>query len=357
MFSELMTMVHDLRTLNTLHTEKFLQQFKFGGGSSSGDSAISHIHQDGGSSDEGSQGSNDSSPPNQMAGTKRNWVGNEQDSTGNESPQSYTDTTSTGSVEDGCMNRRSPGMGSVSSSESVRSTEILKLTTNDLKVTGSALLNALATPTSISSIAVAAAEVAAKNPSLAASTRSSSSATLCPIMSRRREVDPLCSEFSASKHVDAQKIEQQFMINNLKLLPLQPMSETGSSSSSTVTITNKCSTTTPPTMASSSSGAIKPSDVSGGSKYKTQTRKLDSPSDSGIDSPKGAQGSTNSTNTSVCSSPRNEEEKNSNGNLLANKVSDDEVKSEVIEPMSSHENNDISLHLKIICRVQFEEET
>merc|ERR1712088_1066072 len=64
-------------------------------------------------------------------------------------------------------------------------------------------------------------------------------------------------------------------------------------------------------MASSSSGAIKPSDVSGGSKYKTQTRKLDSPSDSGIDSPKGAQGSTNSTNTSVCSSPRNEEEKNS----------------------------------------------
>ena len=343
MFSELMTMVHDLRTLNTLHTEKFLQQFKFGGGSSSGDSAISHIHQDGGSSDEGSQGSNDSSPPNQMVGTKRNWVGNEQDSTGNESPQSYTDTTSTGSVEDGCMNRRSPGMGSVSSSESVRSTEILKLTTNDLKVTGSALLNALATPTSISSIAVAAAEVAAKNPSLAASTRSSSSATLCPIMSRRREVDPLCSEFSTSKHVDAQKIEQQFMINNLKLLPLQPMSETGSSSSSsTVAITNKCSTTTPPTMASSSSGAIKPSDVSGGSKYKTQTRKLDSPSDSGIDSPKGAQGSTNSTNTSVCSSPRNEEEKNSNGNLLANKVSDDEVKSEVIEPMSSHENNDIS---------------
>ena len=28
MFSELMTMIHDLRTLNTLHTEKFLQQFK-----------------------------------------------------------------------------------------------------------------------------------------------------------------------------------------------------------------------------------------------------------------------------------------------------------------------------------------
>merc|ERR1719189_241971 len=317
MFSELMTMVHDLRTLNTLHTEKFLQQFKFGGGSSSSDSAVSHANQDGGSSDEGSQGSTDSGPTNQLSGQKRGWVGNEQDSTGNESPQSYTDTTSTGSVEDGCMNRRSPGMGSVSSSESVRSTEILKLTTNDLKVTGSALLNALATPTSISSIAVAAAEVAAKNPSLASTRSSSSSATLCPIMSRRREVDPLCSEFSTSKHVDAQKIEQQFMINNLKLLPLQPMSETGSSTSSTVAITNKCSTTTPPTMASSSSGAIKPSDVSGGSKYKTQTRKLDSPSDSGIDSPKGAQGSTNSTNTSVCSSPRNEEDKPSNGNLVA----------------------------------------
>merc|ERR1719422_391211 len=57
MFSELMTMIHDLRTLNTLHTEKFLQQFKFGGGSSSttsSDSAVSHNNQDGGSSDEGS---------------------------------------------------------------------------------------------------------------------------------------------------------------------------------------------------------------------------------------------------------------------------------------------------------------
>merc|ERR1712223_1543341 len=258
MFSELMTMIHDLRTLNTLHTEKFLQQFKFGGGSSSttsSDSAISHVNQDGGSSDEGSQGSTDSSPTNKHVGQKRTWVGNEQDSTGNESPQSYTDTTSTGSVEDGCMNRRSPGMGSVSSSESVRSTEILKLTTNDLKVTGSALLNALATPTSVSSIAVAAAEVAARNPALAASTR-----------------------------------------------------------------------TSPAT--ASSSNTLQQSDT-GGSKYKTQTRKLDSPSDSGIDSPKGAQGSTISTNTSVCSSPRNEEDKSSNGNLLANKVSDDEVKSEV----------------------------
>merc|ERR1719361_2502970 len=62
MFSELMTMVHDLRTLNTLHTEKFLQQFKFGGGSSSSDSAVTHANQDGGSSDEGSQGSTDSNP-------------------------------------------------------------------------------------------------------------------------------------------------------------------------------------------------------------------------------------------------------------------------------------------------------
>merc|ERR1712223_360193 len=270
----------------------------------------------------------------------RTWVGNEQDSTGNESPQSYTDTTSTGSVEDGCMNRRSPGMGSVSSSESVRSTEILKLTTNDLKVTGSALLNALATPTSVSSIAVAAAEVAARNPALAASTRTSASApSLCPIMARRREVDPMCSDYTASKDVNSQKIEHQLMINNLKLLPLQPMSDAGSLSTA-VAITSKSSTRTPPATASSSN-TLQQSDT-GGSKYKTQTRKLDSPSDSGIDSPKGAQGSTNSTNTSVCSSPRNEEEKNSNGNLLANKVSDDEVKSEVIEPMSSHENNGIS---------------
>ena len=112
-FSELMTMVHDLRTLNTLHTEKFLQQFKFGGGSSNiGDSAVSHQE---GSSDEGRQRSNDSRT-NQAVGQKRGWGANEQDSTGNESPQSYTDTTSTGSVDDGCSNRRSPGMGSVSSS-------------------------------------------------------------------------------------------------------------------------------------------------------------------------------------------------------------------------------------------------
>ena len=341
MFSELMTMVHDLRTLNTLHTEKFLQQFKFGGGSSSIDSGVSNTNQDGGSSDEGSQGSNDSSPTNQTVGPKRGWIGNEQDSTGNESPQSYTDTTSTGSVEDGSMNRRSPGMGSVSSSESVRSTEILKLTTNDLKVTGSALLNALATPTSLSSIAVAAAEVAAKNPSLVASTRSSSSTTLCPIISRRREVDPLCSEFSASKNVDSKKIEQQLLINNLKLLPLQPMSDTGSTSAD-VAITNKSSTRTPPAMASSTSTILQQSEA-GSSKYKTQTRKLDSPSDSGIDSPKGAQGSTNSTNTSVCSSPRNDEDKASNGNSMAkSKASDEDRKKE--EDCSQRQNS--SQHLE-----------
>ena len=344
MFSELMTMIHDLRTLNTLHTEKFLQQFKFGGGSSSttsSDSAISHVNQDGGSSDEGSQGSTDSSPTNKHVGQKRTWVGNEQDSTGNESPQSYTDTTSTGSVEDGCMNRRSPGMGSVSSSESVRSTEILKLTTNDLKVTGSALLNALATPTSVSSIAVAAAEVAARNPALAASTRTSASApSLCPIMARRREVDPMCSDYTASKDVNSQKIEHQLMINNLKLLPLQPMSDAGSSSTA-VAITSKSSTRTPPATASSSN-TLQQSDT-GGSKYKTQTRKLDSPSDSGIDSPKGAQGSTISTNTSVCSSPRNEEDKSSNGNLMiTSKVPDEEMKTESIESIVSHTRSDSS---------------
>ena len=344
MFSELMTMIHDLRTLNTLHTEKFLQQFKFGGGSSSttsSDSAVSHNNQDGGSSDEGSQGSTDSSPTSKLVGQKRTWVGNEQDSTGNESPQSYTDTTSTGSVEDGCINRRSPGMGSVSSSESVRSTEILKLTTNDLKVTGSALLNALATPTSVSSIAVAAAEVAAKNPALAASTRTSSTApSLCPIMSRRREVDPMCSDYSASKNIDSQKIEHQFIINNLKLLPLQPMSEAGSSTTA-VAITSKSSIRTLPAT-TSSSNTLQQSET-GGSKYKTQTRKLDSPSDSGIDSPKGAQGSTNSTNTSVCSSPRNEEDKPSNGNLLAtSKLPDEEMKTEPIEPVVSHTRTDSS---------------
>ena len=337
MFSELMTMIHDLRTLNTLHTEKFLQQFKFGGGSSSttsSDSAVSHNNQDGGSSDEGSQGSTDSCPSTKLVGQKRTWVGNEQDSTGNESPQSYTDTTSTGSVEDGCINRRSPGMGSVSSSESVRSTEILKLTTNDLKVTGSALLNALATPTNVSSIAIAAAEVAAKNPALAASTRTSSSVPpLCPIMARRREVDPMCSDYSASKDLDNQKLEHQIMINNLKLLPLQPMSDAGSSSTA-VALTSKSSTRTPPATASSSN-TLQQSET-GGSKYKTQTRKLDSPSDSGIDSPKGAQGSTISTNTSVCSSPRNEEDKSNSNLLVTSKNQDEEMKTEPIEPVVSH---------------------
>ena len=342
MFSELMTMVHDLRTLNTLHTEKFLQQFKFGGGSSSSDAAVTQANQDGGSSDEGSQGSTDSNPTTKIGGQKKAWVGNEQDSTGNESPQSYTDTTSTGSAEDGCMNRRSPGMGSVSSSESVRSTEILKLTTNDLKVTGSALLNALAAPTSVSSIAIAAAEVAANNPYLAASTRSPSSSTLCPIMSRRREVDPsLCPEFSASKNVDSQKIEQQFMINNLKLLPLQQtMSETGSSSSAVAIHNNKSSTRTPSSAMAASSCTIQQSEA-GGSKYKTQTRKLDSPGDSGIDSPKGAQGSTHSTNTSVCSSPINDEDKTSNNNLLTtSNSSEEEIKKEAVEPVSSHKRID-----------------
>jgi len=53
-----------------------------------------------------------------------------------------------------------------------------------------------------------------------------------------------------------------------------------------------------------------------------KTRKLDSPIDSGIDSPRGAQGSSHSTNTSVCSSPRSSVE--DDNKMASVKESDDE---------------------------------
>eukprot|EP00096_Caligus_rogercresseyi_P012886 TRINITY_DN555_c0_g1_i10.p1 TRINITY_DN555_c0_g1~~TRINITY_DN555_c0_g1_i10.p1 ORF type:complete len:550 (-),score=189.10 TRINITY_DN555_c0_g1_i10:1470-3119(-) len=90
-FSELLSMVHDLRTLNTLHTEKFLQTCKI---SSELDGPSKHYL------------CSSSSPPH--------------------SPEN---------------DRRSP-IGSVSSSESGCSSEVARLT--DLKVQNSVLLNALA---------------------------------------------------------------------------------------------------------------------------------------------------------------------------------------------------------------------
>ena len=196
-FSELMTMIHDLRTLNTLHMEKFLQQYKVG--TNPEESVTAAVN----SLDESRS----------INRNKRSW--NERDSTGNESPQSYDTHSSTSSVED-CSLRRSP-IGSVSSSESVCSSEVLKATTNDLKIAGSALINAL-------------------------TTTSSAAAASCPSALHRRRAT----------------------------------SESGQKSGGNAAT------------------------VASGGKYKS--RKLDSPSDSGIDSPR-AQGSQ-STNTSVCSSPR-----------------------------------------------------
>ena len=42
-FPELMTMVHDLRTLNTLHTEKFLQQCKINENGQTGSEDLQNI--------------------------------------------------------------------------------------------------------------------------------------------------------------------------------------------------------------------------------------------------------------------------------------------------------------------------
>ena len=206
--AELMTMVHDLRTLNTLHMEKFLQQFKV---------------------------NSEAALENEVTDQKHNW--SEQDSAGNESPHSFDTHSSSSSVDD-CVSRRSP-MGSVSSSESVCTAEVMKLTTTDLKAAGSTLLNALSIPN-----AMAVADMA--------SSTNSSSSHGCPMAAIR-----------VSGLVPGEK-EPAKVQNRLQ------------------------------------SHKAGPSNQAQGGKYKS--RKLESPSDSGIDSPR-AQGS-HSTNTSVCSSPR-----------------------------------------------------
>merc|ERR1719412_1707347 len=113
-FPELMTMIHDLRTLNTLHTEKFLQQCKIN------DNVPSMAQQ---------VNVND----NFEVVSHQRW---DRDSTGNGSPQSSSggDTHSSTSLED-TSSRRSP-MGSVSSTDS-SSSEVCKLLTNvqDLRMT------------------------------------------------------------------------------------------------------------------------------------------------------------------------------------------------------------------------------
>jgi len=201
-FRELLTIIHDLRTLNTLHTEKFLQQSRVEGAPAPG--LPQHLI---------------------YASSNGDWEeGGDRDSTGSRSPQSSDCgiPTQHSSWED---MRRSP-IGSVSSSESIGSETgqtFSRLSVNDLKIhgVGSVLLNALTSP------AVSAP---------------------CPT-TRKRDISRCGSE--GSLH---QRPEEA------------------------------------------------PAPTPEPAKCPFKARKLESPSDSGIDSPK-AQGSQ-STNTSVCSSPR-----------------------------------------------------
>ena len=205
-FRELLTIIHDLRTLNTLHTEKFLQQSRVEGAPSG------------------------MLPPHLLyaASSGGDWEEQaEQDSTGSRSPQSSDCglPTQHSSWED---MRRSP-IGSVSSSESLGSETgqtFSRLSVNDLKIhgVGSVLLNALTSP--------------------------AVSAPTCPA-TRKRDISRCGSEGNLLHHRPEE------------------------------------ANTSPTTDAA---------------KCPFKARKLESPSDSGIDSPK-AQGSQ-STNTSVCSSPR-----------------------------------------------------
>ena len=208
-FRELLTIVHDLRTLNTLHTEKFLQQSRVEGAPSG------------------------MLPPHLLyasSSSGADWEEQaDQDSTGSRSPQSSDCglPTQHSSWED---MRRSP-IGSVSSSESLGSETgqtFSRLSVNDLKIhgVGSVLLNALTSP-------------------------AVSTGATCP-PTRKRDISRCGSEGNLLHH--------------------RPETEANTSPS---TDAAKCP---------------------------FKARKLESPSDSGIDSPK-AQGSQ-STNTSVCSSPR-----------------------------------------------------
>ena len=128
-FPELMTMVHDLRTLNTLHTEKFLQQCKIDNGPPV------------------SMASNSAAASNtdyEAAVSHQRWDSAhlDRESTGNGSPQSSSggDTHSSTSLED-TSSRRSP-MGSVSSTDSSTTSEVSKLlsTVQDLRMNGNSVL-------------------------------------------------------------------------------------------------------------------------------------------------------------------------------------------------------------------------
>ena len=241
-----MTMVHDLRTLNTLHTEKFLQQCKItgqvGGGVQVHRQSMSEEHH----------------PHLRHLNINQHhpmWE-LDRESTGNGSPQS-SDTHSSSSLED-TASRRSP-IGSVSSTESIGPSEIQKLTAQDLRVNGSVLMNALTAPAS----------------SNAAATLITAAGGIT--ISRKRifgneECPSSVGTTTAATPSSQQQQQQQAAVV----------------------------------------GAL------------FKARKLDSPIDSGIDSPRGAQGSSHSTNTSVCSSPRSSVE--DENKMASVKECDDERK-------------------------------
>jgi len=174
-FPELMTMIHDLRTLNTLHTEKFLQQCKINEQnvpSANGNSASSCPVN--GSVPNPMPGCpagnavaaavNNNNQNNQEQGAHfeaahQRWDSAhlDRESTGNGSPQSSSggDTHSSTSLED-TSSRRSPmgSVGSVSSTES-SSSEVCKLLTNvqDLRMSNN---NSNANANSTSSVLMTA---------------------------------------------------------------------------------------------------------------------------------------------------------------------------------------------------------
>merc|ERR1719266_1828754 len=158
-FPELMTMIHDLRTLNTLHTEKFLQQCKINEQnvpSANGNSASSWPVN--GSVPNPMPGCpagnavaaavNNNNQNNQEQGAHfeaahQRWDSAhlDRESTGNGTPQSSSggDTHSSTSLED-TSSRRSP-MGSVSSTDSSNS-DVSKMINNvqDLRMNGNSVL-------------------------------------------------------------------------------------------------------------------------------------------------------------------------------------------------------------------------
>ena len=307
-FTELIAICQDLRTLNTLHTEKFLLQAK--------------VMRDevGGSLTPTSLTSSSPLPPSSSSAAvsvsvaaqhailgqsyvDREWEENancstgslDRDSTGSRSPQSSSDSPATShsfSMED---LRRSP-LGSVSSSESIANSETFsKLSVNDLKIHGSVLLNALTSP--------------ALSAQLAGAVSQSQSVT------GGRHIGSVSSHHH-QQHPSSRKRELS-------------RSESGSSSTRQTSPSPREQDTSSSSNTSAGHGHHHHgghSSSSQESKCPYKARKLDSPSDSGIDSPK-AQGS-HSTNTSVCSSPRSSME---DGAMLPNAGDDNEGRPDLEE--------------------------